>query len=334
MKYLVIVIVLCSSLQLQAQQEDLKTLQEAATNFIKQADYGNAVLVLNRALQQAPDNQQVIKDLAWVHYLQRDYNRALNVIKPVIDRRDTEVQSFQVAAMIYKAKSDAAEAEKVYKKALKKFPNSGVLYSEYGELLWMRQDYSAISQWEKGIQVDPNYPGNYYFAARYHYLTVDKVWSLIYGEIFINMESYTRRTVEMKNLLINGYKKLFTDQEVLKNQNTSNAFAVAFLTNMSRQSAIATLGITAESLTMIRTRFLLEWDEKYAAKFPFRLFEYHRQLLKEGLFESYNQWLFGSVHNLTAFQSWINTHADDYQNFTSFHQGRVFKMNGPIYQGK
>ena len=93
-------------------------------------------------------------------------------------------------------------------------------------------------------------------------------------------------------------------------------------------------GINPESLTMIRTRFILDWDEKYASKYPFRLFEYHRQLLKEGLFEAYNQWLFGSVQNLTAFQTWINTHADAYQQFVAFQQGRVFKMNGPVYQSK
>ena len=81
MKYLVVVLVFFLSLRSQAQREDLKTLQETAANFIKQADYGNAVLVLNQALQQAPENQQVIKDLAWVHFLQRDYNRALNIIK-------------------------------------------------------------------------------------------------------------------------------------------------------------------------------------------------------------------------------------------------------------
>jgi Tfp pilus assembly protein PilF len=334
MKYFFLLLTTLFSFSSFAQQEDLKTLQETANNFIKQGDYGNAALVLTRALQQAPENQQVIKDLAFVQYLQRDYNKALNTIKPLLDRRDIEVPSFQIAAMVYKAKEDAGEAEKLYKRALKKFPNSGVLYSEYGELLWARQDYSAISQWEKGIQADPNYPGNYYHAARYHYFTLDKVWSLIYGEIFVNMESYSRRTIEMKNMLLNGYKKLFTDQDMMKNQNNSNDFAVAYLTSMNRQSAVATLGVTPESLTMIRTRFILDWDEKFAGKFPFRLFEYHRQLLKEGLFEAYNQWLFGSVQNLTAFQSWINTHPVDYQSFTSFHQGRVFKMNGPIYLGK
>jgi len=315
-------------------QDDVKTLYENAKAYEKEGDFQNAVLVLNRALQQDRDNQELIKELALVQYLQHDYRNAVNTIKPALDRKDVQIPTFQVGAMIYKAREEFGEAEKLYKKAIKKYPNSGVLYAEFGELLWLRKDFTAISQWEKGIKEDPNYPGNYYYASRYHYFTQDKTWSLIYGEIFVNMESYSGRTIEIKNLLISGYKKLFTDVDMMRNQNSNNDFAFAFLLTMNRQAALATTGINPESLTMIRTRFILDWDEKYAGKFPFRLFDYHRQLLKQGLFEAYNQWLFGSVQNLTGFQTWINTHADAYQQFTSFHQGRVFKMNGPVYQSK
>ena len=106
-----------------------------------------------------------------------------------MDRDDADVVCFQLGGNVYKALEEAKECEKVYKKGLKKFPNSGPLYSEYGELLWATKDYSAIDQWEKGIQVDPAYSGNYYNAALYYFYTKDKVWSLIYGEIFVNMES-------------------------------------------------------------------------------------------------------------------------------------------------
>ena len=105
----------------------------------------------------------------------------------------------------------------MYKKALKKFPKSGALYSEYGELLWSSKNYSAIDQWEKGIQVDPAYGGNYYNAALYYFFTKDKVWSLIYGEIFVNMESRSERGMAMKKLLLQGYKeKLFADADLIK----------------------------------------------------------------------------------------------------------------------
>jgi len=333
MKYVFSILVLLMALRCFAQQETTKSLQDRADSFLKQGDYANAQLVLNRALQQDADNIDLLKDLAFIQFLQRDYDKAANTIKPLIDRKDADVPVFQVAALVYKARDDEGEVDKIYKKGLKKFPSSGVLYSEYGDLLWSKQDYSAIKLWEKGIEEDPNYPGNYFYASRYYFFTMDKVWSIIYGEIFVNMESLTRRTVEIKKILVDSYKKLYTDEDIMKNQNTNNPFTVAFLNTMKKQAPLASMGITPESLTMIRTRFMLDWDNEYASKFPYRLFDYQRQLLKDGLFEAYNQWLFGSVQNLTAFQTWINTHPDNYRDFINFHKGRVFKMGGQLYQG-
>ena len=68
---------------------------------------------------------------------------------------------------------------------------------------------------------------------------------------------------------------------------------------MNRQSALASQGINTEILTMIRTRFILDWSNNYKTVFPYRLFEYHQQLLQEGMFEAYNQWVFGSSESLT-----------------------------------
>jgi tetratricopeptide (TPR) repeat protein len=307
MKYLLLIGFMFFCLYSEAQQQqDAKAMQENARDFVKKGDYNNAVLVLNRAVQQEPENLDIQKDLAFALYLKTDFNKALETIKPLLDRRDAEVQVYQVAGMIYKGKEDLAEAEKLYKKGIKRFPESGVLYNDYGELLWYKKDNNAIRLWEKGMEMAPNYSGNYYNGARYYYYTNDKTWSIIYGEIFVNMESYSRRTIEIKNLLLESYKKLLTDT-----------------------------GITPESLTMLRTSFILDWDDKYASKFPFRLFEYHRQLLKQGLFESYNQWLFGPIQNLTAFQNWTNKHTESYTEFANFQHGRIFKLPaGQNYQSK
>ena len=40
--------------------------------------------------------------------------------------------------LVYKAIEERKECEKMYKQGLKRFPNSGVLYNEYGEMLWTK----------------------------------------------------------------------------------------------------------------------------------------------------------------------------------------------------
>jgi hypothetical protein len=229
---------------------------------------------------------------------------------------------------------EVKEADKQYKKGLKKFPNSGPLYSEYGELLWAKKDFDAIKQWEKGIEAAPSFAGNYYNAALYYYYTKDKVWTLIYGEIFVNMEYLTERATEMKKLLLQAYKeKLYNKIDNDKDQAKSSPFANAVLETFYKQASLVNKGINTETLNMVRTRFILDWYKNHASKFPFKLFEYQQQLIREGMFEAYNQWLFGTVENLPAFDQWTKTNAEAYTKFTNFQKGRVFKMpTGQHYQ--
>jgi Tfp pilus assembly protein PilF len=320
-----------------AQSEDAKTLHENAKTFMRQGDFNNAIIILTRALQMDKNNLEMQKDLVMSYYYKSDYEKALDGVKVLMDREDADVVSYQIAGNVYKALEEVKECDKVYKRGLKKFPNSGPLYSEYGELLWAKKDFSAIEQWEKGIQVDPAYSGNYYNAARFYFYTKDKVWGLIYGEIFVNMESLNDRGAAMKQLLLEGYKeKLFADANLMSGQEKNkNEFSKAFLDCMNKQSSLVDHGITTETLTMIRSRFILEWFDKYASRFPYKLFDYQRQLLQEGMFGAYNQWLFGTVENLASYDSWTKTHDEEYKNFTAFQKTRIFKMpSGQYYQDK
>lgn len=333
-KLLIFFAIIVFVFNVKAQQQNVNELHETAKAFMRQGDYSNASLVLNRALQQEPNNLAIAKDLALDYYLQKENIKALEIIRPLLDRNDADDQCFQIAGNIYKALGQVKECEKMYKKGIKKFPQSGALYNEYGELLWATQDFSAIKLWEKGIETDPGYSGNYYNACKYYYLIKDKTWSLLYAEIFLNIENMTGRTPEIKNILLDSYKKLFSDTDLVKNNKEKNNFELAFLQTMNHQNTLASYGINPESLTMIRTRFILEWFENNALKFPFRLFEYHRQLLQEGMFDAYNQWIFGAAQNLVSYQNWTTTHSAEYNEFSKFQKGRIFKVPSAQYYHK
>ena len=334
-KIQLLLIALSAVLLVNAQPEDPKTMHETAKTFMRSGDFDNAIIVLIRALQQDKNNLEMQKDLVMSYYLKRDYAKALDGVKALIDRDDADVVVFQLAGNVYKALEEVKECEKIYKKGLKKFPRSGPLYSEYGELLWASKDFSAIQQWEKGIETDPGYGGNYYNAALFYFYTKDKVWSLIYGEIFVNMESLSERGAAMRQQLYQAYKeKLFTEADLLKGEEKNKSeFAKSFLEIMNKQGSLVSKGINAEVLTMVRARFILDWNANYSSKFPFRLFEFHRQLLSEGMFDAYNQWLFGSVENLAVYDNWIKTHNEEYNSFSTFQKSRVFRMpHGQYYQ--
>ncbi|MBC7829795.1 MAG: tetratricopeptide repeat protein [Chitinophagaceae bacterium] len=314
--------------------QDSASTHQTAKTFIRQGDYSNAILVLNKSLQADPDNFEIKKDLAFAYYLHRDYVKALETAKPLADASNADIQSYQILGMVYKAIEERKECEKMYKIAIKKFPKSGVLHNEYGEMLWSKKDFAeAVKLWERGIEVEPNYSGNYYNAAKYYYFSLDKVWGIVYGELFVNLESYSKRTAEIRNLLLDGYKKLFADADMSKNQNTKNEFVRAFLETMKKNASVVSSGVTPESLVALRTRFILDWNTGTGNRLPYRLFDYHTQLLKAGMFDAYNQWIFGIAKDLAAFQVWTTTHTDEYNKFNTFQKNRVFKLpEGQYYQ--
>ncbi|MGX5820110.1 tetratricopeptide repeat protein [Chitinophaga lutea] len=317
--------------------QDNAELQTTARNFLRSGDYANAVLVLNQAIQNAPDDFQLKKDLAFAYYLKGDYNRAHSVVSPLLGDKDADIHLFQIAGNIFQARQDWKTAEKNYQRGLRKFPKSGELHNDYGDLLQNMKNFDgALAQWVKGIEADPNFPGNYYNAARSYLWTKEPIWAILYGETFINLESYTTRTAEIREVVMECYKKLFDDPAIFNSIPEESAkkgkkvaesgFMDAFKATMAKQTSVIASGIETESLIMLRTRFVLDWYNFYAVRYPYALFDFQRKLLKDGMFEAYNRWLFGPVSNQAEFKSWTTLHKADYDTFTSWQRNHPLKL--------
>jgi tetratricopeptide (TPR) repeat protein len=333
-KFLLLTILLYSSQLIHAQQT-VESIRKQATTSAQQQDFPGAIQILEQGLQQYPDNLELLKDEAYIAFLGRDYQHALKIGKAITDRDDADVQSFQILGLTYKAIADYKEADKMYKSALKKFPNSGVLYSEYGDMYTQYDNKrDAITQWEKGISADPNYSSNYYYAAKYYAGNNNIFWSCIYGEIFVNMESLTKRTSEIKELLLNNYKDLLGNKSNIENLKTSgNDFEKAVATSMSGAMETESGDVSPEMITAFRARFLLNWANTNATSYPYKLFDFHLQLMRDGLFDAYNQWLFGPIINKNKYDNWVYTHDEEMQSFTQFQRNVLFKMPPEQYYG-
>jgi tetratricopeptide (TPR) repeat protein len=328
MQKFLLLLLLCFAYTFSSYAQDAKQLHETAQGYLKEGDYQNAILVLNRALELEPNNTEILKEAVFANYLKRDFAKAIEIGKPLVDRPDADLRSFQLLGLAYKSIAEYKECEKMYKKGLKAFPNAGVLYSEYGEILAEKDVDNAIKLWEKGLEADANFSSNYYYVAKYYANNNELLWSILYSEIFLNLESYTKRSNEIKVLLLDQYKKFFATTDVPDNffAKKTNAFTNNVARVLLKQQNQAILGITPETLTAIRTRFILEWFDKYADKYPFRLFDHQRQLLQEGHFEPYNQWLFGAATNNEAYQEWQKNHEDEMVGYLAYTRKRIFKI--------
>ena len=64
---------------------------------MRQGDFDNAIVILLVHLQMDKNNIDMQKDLAMSYYLKRDYEKALDEVKVLLDREDADAVSYQIA---------------------------------------------------------------------------------------------------------------------------------------------------------------------------------------------------------------------------------------------
>lgn len=327
MKFALILLAICS-LGFTGRAQSPEAVIANSREYSLRGDIDNAILILKNGLDQYTTHAGIRQELAMAYYTAKRYPQAMETLKPLLDNETSDETVFQIGALIYRGVGQTKEAEKVYKNGLRLHPKSGLLYNEYGQMMEGMNPGKGegIKLWEKGIQADPGFAINYYNAARYHAIMNNTLWAILYGEIFVNLDSYSGRSIEIKNLLFQFYKKVFAYG--FSGLNEKNVFENTVAECLLKQKALATAGINPETLAAIRARFILDWFRSPVfEKYPFRLFERHQQMLREGFFDAYNQWLFGGAANLAAFQNWTKTHNDEYQAFTKFQRQNLFVIN-------
>ncbi|PZP51936.1 MAG: hypothetical protein DI598_02005 [Pseudopedobacter saltans] len=288
---------------------------------------------IDASLKTYPNSYVLLRDKVMLNYLRRNFNDAISYGKPLLDRSDANEDIFVLVGNCYAAIADTKEASKVFKKGLSKFPKSSLLYANYGNVLEADGDKKqAIDIYEKGIQADPNVSGNYYNLAKLYAQNDNPLWSVIYGEMFVDLESLSQRTKEIKSLLFNQYKVLFAVRgELDKYITNGKPFEKAVASTYAKYKSIFSNGITTESLISLRGQFIVDWFQSDLYKqFPFRLFDRERQLLKQGNFDAYNQWLF-SAYNENAYNSWANNNAEEVKAFENYHRNVIFKPSPNEY---
>ncbi len=302
-------------------------LHATAKSLMKEGDYENATLVLYKLLLNEPENIAAKKDYAFANYYKKDYKKSVEITKELISDTTTDDQLYQLLALNCKALSQTKEYDKLNREALAKFPTNGFFYNEIGEQFFTQnKPDSAIKYWEKGIELAPNFSSNYYNAAMYYVRYNQPFWTITYGEIFVNLESYTTKTVEVKEAIIDAYKKILYQSNIATN--SKNKFEKKVIETIGNTNEI----LTVTALTAIRTKFILQWFyEKSNTKFPFKLFEHQKYLIQEGMFDAYNQWLFGVIINPVQYKIWADAHKDETIVFKQFQEGRVFKLTTGEY---
>jgi len=320
-----------------------------AVKIMDEGKLDEAIKLLRKAEKLDPERIDYPYEIAYAFYSQKKYKKAIKELLKTITHKDVTDQHFQLLGNSYDNINKPDEALKVYKKGLEKFPKSGKLYLEQGIVEYFRENYNeAISYWEKGIEVDPAFASNYYWLGKIFSFTDERIWAVLYGEVFINMERNSQRTIEMSKILFDTYKKsIYVTSDTSGGVNFSKVmqidptkeFKIPFqmIYGLTMTMSLATEIINKEpdisisSINNLRQSFITNWFAQARDKdYPNLLFDFQKLLDEKGYLEAYNYW-FLMKGDEVEFLKWHRINEAKFNEFADWFNNNPLIINENNY---
>lgn len=323
-------------------------LGKQAVQLMDNGEFEESLQLLQEAKSLDPENISYPYEVAYAHYMMKDFETAIGLMKKLIDHPQVYDQIYQFLGNMHDITGNPDKAIEIYHQGMKKFPKSGKCYLEAGIVEIRREDYDkAVEYWENGILVDPYYSSNYYWLAKTFAMTDEKIWTLIYGEMFMNMEPGSSRTEEISKLIYKTY------QEGVK-KNSDSTFSINYtkkgfhieLSGKKDLKKIKRSGLPFEGsfdvvftmaavshldpfdptgIVKARTNFIGIWMDKHDKNYPHPLFQFHQSILEAGHFETYSYWLISRADH-EFFDTWYDNNEEEFNAFAEWFKANSIEL--------
>lgn len=328
---------------LNAQTANNEKAEDFARKAVMHSNQGHLVKaekLIDSAMAYAPGNIEYKYEKALICVQQRKLEAAQSILEPVLDHKDINDKFFQILGKSYYFGGNTDKAMDVYQKGLEEFPNSGRLHLEIGNLKYeLSNSRESRVYWENGVKLDPSYPDNYYMLSIYRGRVDDMLWSIIYGEIFINLSGNLKFANEISFGIYNSFNealhrdekgnievkfsKIAIDKQYFPPDKDLN-FEMAFFKVMSKVIKSLKLkineNISIAQIIKVRKAFIKEWyKSSFKKKYPNVLFDFQKALIKAGHFDAYCYFIF-KEGNIDEFEEWIKTNNAKFMDFANWYE--------------
>ena len=330
----------------QTNKEEALAKGKEAIQLIDNGQLEEGIKLLEASQKLDPDDIIYPYELGYAYYVKKDYKKTVTILDGLLKHKDINDRVYQLLGNAYDNIGKADKAIATYEAGLKQFPNSGNLYLEMGVMQMAKKNYGkALDYYEKGIEVAPTFPSNYYWASKIYLSSDEEVWGMIYGELFMNMERNSQRTAEISKLLYDTYKseiKFIGDTSYTVSFSKNAAISLSDLANPEKLKLpfgigiyeptlmISMLGVKSidiNSLDKIRSDFLDNYFKNgNNEKYPNILFDYQKQIKEAGHFEAYNHWILMKGDE-DGFNKWQSSNKEKWDHFVKWFTGNSIKID-------
>ncbi len=302
-----------------------------AIKLMDSGELDKSIDILKKAAKLDPKGYIYHYEMGYAYVMKKDYKKATSSLKKTLKLEGVNDQCYQMLGNTYSWSGNRKKAIEVYGKGLELYPNSGRLYVEMGNMHHDNMN-KALELYETGVGLDPSYAPNYYWLAKiFCSNSTEEMWGMLYGELFMNMERGSKRTVEISELLYNTYFReinftsdtsvsvSFCSNHIVYNKTEANILPFSLVYEPGLLFSLTGVDtITIKSLNQVRTDFIsFYYDRKFNESHPNVLFEWHKLLIDKGYFESYNYWLLmkGAPEE---FEIWYNENTEKFDEFINW----------------
>ena len=312
---------------------EVAQMHEHALEYLKMGNYKDAIVTLRQLNLLVPGKTKVLTELGNALYMNAEFDNAIAVLEPAIEKKDATDITFQLLAASQVAKKQNNKAESTVKGGLKHFRNSGPLMNELGQIYLCKKDEeSALSYFQEGLHAAPGFPENYRDAANIYLQTKLPLWGLLFGETYLSMPHDTTGDEEVKEKLYKAWKNYFDNLSDYTIKELPTDFEKKVNDEYRQLTPVVSDGVTVENLVMARARFLMDWWAENNKQFPLPLFSYQDEMMRNGWFDIYNEWLFGKQESAAQFEAWNKFHEGDMAKFLAWQLTHPLKpASAPLY---
>lgn len=330
-----------------------KELLEKAVAMVDEGQSLAALMDFELLAAKYPGDYVVQYERLYCLYQLQRFDDVIKYRKTVLDNKDASDISYQIIGNAYDCTGNRKLAIKTYKDGLKRFPKSGLLNLELGNVALLEEDYdTALKYYNSGIIAQPDFASSYYRAASLYLMSKNmKVWGLVYGEsaILLAPKAADRRK-DMAQMIVDCLKKsinLSYEGEGMLHVSLvpSGATALSVIDNKAYQTfpGIYEIAIAKQLIETYSKKEEFTCDipqlisirkglvEIYFSDFhnlygdSMYLLEFQKQVIDAGHWEAYNYYIFGP-HFPEEYGTYISTHRREFEAFAKWYNKSPYSL--------
>ena len=312
---LLVIILLGFALDTSAQKLGAEEEARLGIRLVDDKEYGEGIKHLQYASSQDRKEYEYPFEIGRAFLLWNKPKKAEEYFYRLIDHPDVTAELFTLMADCYKQLSKPKKELDALERGIGRFPNSGVVHARLGQLHAGTGDGPmALAYWEKGIEVEPEFPDNYRHAAQFLSTQHDHLWTWLYGQTYLALTvAHGQPDIKAMEFVRKALFALFnmSKQRIPKKGLDGKIYEVLVPCAMSGADSNSLLELTPKL-----SCFVDAWSEaKNDLSVP--VFEHLQKVAAKDNLNEYLFWLYGETDR-TEMNNWGAENATSFNEFSTW----------------